>query len=152
MNLFDAEQLAKSLIRQYNPGINFAWSRTKNAMGDYSWANRRLRLSKVLVPLMTEEEVINTIKHELAHSMAPAGSGHGPEWQRIMISVFNLPPNRCSTVDIDLTKIKGTWRALCPNGHKGNAVYMRRPTRERSCGKCSSHFDPRYLLTYVRST
>lgn len=150
MRLGEAECLAKRLIAEYNPNVTFAWSRTKNSFGDYYWKSKRIRLSSVLVPQMTEEEVSNTVKHEIAHSLSPAGHGHGPIWQSFMVNMFGLPPNRCSDIEVDLTKIKGTWRSVCPNGHRSDIVFMRKPSKIRSCGKCSPVFDNRYLLTYIK--
>ena len=151
MNLFDAEILAKQLIAEYNPGLNFEWSRSKTAIGDYMWSRRRLRLSRVLIPLMKRDDVIVTIKHELAHSLAPVNSGHGWEWKRIMINTFNLPAHRCSRADINLSQVPNSWRSRCPNGHVGTKTYMRKPTALRSCGKCNpGRFDSRYIVTYVQ--
>jgi SprT protein len=149
MDLFDAEILAKQLISQYNPGVEFSWSRAKNAFGDYHWAANMIRLSKVLTPLRPESEVRNTIMHEIAHSLTPRDTGHGRAWQIQMIK-FGLKPERCTKTVADLTKIGKYWYGVCPSGHKVGQ-WSRKPNAPRSCSKCSKYYNPAYKIKYVQS-
>jgi predicted SprT family Zn-dependent metalloprotease len=149
LNLFDAEILAKELISRYNPGVTFAWSRTKNTFGDYHYSGRILRLSKVLTPMRPESEVRNTIMHEIAHSLVPPGTKHGRAWQLQMLK-FGLKPEACSKTVADLSKVPGAWAGICPSGHIVGR-WMRKPSVVRSCSKCSPVYNAKYRIKYFQS-
>ncbi len=144
MDLFDAEILAKTLISHYNPGVQFAWSRTKKSYGDYFWSRNLIRLSSVLIPLMPIEEVTNVIMHEIAHSLCPPGEGHGPKWRAQMIK-FGLKPERCSTTSADLAALPGNWYAVCPKHGRTGDYFLRKPRLARSCTRC---YPGRYNAEY----
>lgn len=149
MDLFEAEVLAKELISQHNPGVQFSWSRSKNAFGDYHWSGNIIRLSKVLTPLRPASEVRNTIMHELAHSLTPANTRHGRAW-RIQMIKFGLKPESCTKTVADLTQIGSYWYGMCPSGHNVGQ-WSRKPSAVRSCAKCDKYYNPKYKIQYFRA-
>jgi hypothetical protein len=147
LDLFDAEILAKELIAQYKPGIQFSWSRSKNVFGDYHHANNLLRLSKLLTPLRPEYEVRATIMHEIAHALTSADTGHGRAWKLQMMK-FGLEPKACSKTVADLSKLPGvSWSGICPSGHIVGK-WARKPSAVRSCSKCSPVYNANYRIKY----
>ena len=110
----------------------------------------RIQLSRYLVELNTEEEVMKTIKHEVAHALAPARAGHGPAWKRIMTDVMNLPAERCyneAGTDRSVVLPPPKYIGTCPKGHvRGKA---RMPRGERSCAECCRYFNRDFLITYT---
>lgn len=146
----DVEITAKALLIKHGlHNWNFEWDSARKRFGKCSHRSRTISLSKVLTPLRSHEDVLNTILHEIAHALVGAGNGHNHVWRTKFIQIGGNG-QRCGN-DIEDTKrleIKGGWIGTCPNGHIHRRY--RKPTRESSCGKCSSKFDERYILTYVK--
>jgi predicted SprT family Zn-dependent metalloprotease len=148
MELFDAEILAKQLMSKYIPEYKFAWSREKRTYGRCDYRNKTIILSAPLTPLCPEEDVRNTILHEIAHALTPKAK-HGKAW-KIQMLKFGLSPDRCmEDSHIDRSQLNG-WRATCKGCAKVHEM-IRKPRLERSCGACSKgQFNPDFLLTYVK--
>lgn len=66
----------------------------------------RIRLSKYIVRL-APEDIIDTIRHELAHVVAGIEAGHGSAWRAAAVGVGALP-ERCSRNDM-MTDEDATW-------------------------------------------
>lgn len=108
-------------------------------------------LSKKLVELNDEAEVIDTILHEIAHAIAGHKAGHGREWQEVCKKI-GAKPIRCyslATVKTPPPAFVGT----CPN-------CSRKVTRHRrsniACGTCCKRhnggkFNPEYLFVWERA-
>lgn len=146
MNLFEAEVLAKQLISDYVPNYTFAWMSRKRTNGYCDYANKIIALSRHLTALRDKNSVETTIMHEIAHALTP-GAGHGTAWKLQMLK-FGLAPDRCSQDKVDTATISN-WRSVC-KVHGTTGYFIRKPRLERSCGKCSSRFNPAHLLDYVR--
>lgn len=69
-----------------------------------------IKLNDYFLTTETEDMLGDTIPHELSHIVCHwlfprAKQAHGPEWKRIMRSIFNTEPSRCHNYDIaDLKK------------------------------------------------
>jgi hypothetical protein len=61
-------------------GWTFTWDRAKNRFGACRYARKQISLSFPLTALGAEDEVTNTIIHEVAHALTP-GAGHGYAWR-----------------------------------------------------------------------
>lgn len=71
----------------------------------------RIELSIHLVERNGDDEIRDTILHEIAHALAGQRAGHGPRWRQIAQAI-GARPERCSlTADMP----KGRWLAVCPN-------------------------------------
>jgi predicted SprT family Zn-dependent metalloprotease len=149
VDLHSAEILAKELIGRYNPSIQFKWSRTKQAFGDFSYSTRTIRLSNVLTPKCTEAEVRDTIMHEIAHSLCPPATGHGPVWQ-LKMQEFGLKPSKSTRIEAEaeLDNLPGNWYGVCPSGHRCKKVFSRKPRKVRSCFECSPSYNPKFDLVW----
>jgi predicted SprT family Zn-dependent metalloprotease len=147
MNLRDVEFLARTLIHQHVPTYRFEWMRAKKIYGHCDYANKTIRLSSILMSLVSDTEVYETIMHEIAHALQPKAK-HGLAW-KLQMQKFGLPANRCGTNIADLdSEALYTWVGICPAGHK-TGKWMRKPRAVRSCGKCSRTYNPAYRLTYT---
>lgn len=91
MDAYKAQQLALELMREHDllaDGWRFAWSRGKRQLGAAQirrTRNRRtgqvieektIKLSRHLVALNGEDEIRDTILHEIAHALAGLKNGH----------------------------------------------------------------------------
>jgi len=89
MNLGRAAGLAEGELaeakRRYPQlqGWRFAWNKRKTSFGLCRFKTSTVELSLFLTSLENDEaEVIDTVRHEIAHALAGAKAGHGSEWQR----------------------------------------------------------------------
>jgi len=143
MKLKDAEQLAIALIKEHKLiAWDFGFDNAVRRFGYCNWKERKISLSKVLVELNPIEQVQNTILHEIAHALAPLGSGHNEVWRKIAISIGD-DGGRLYDNAIVKTPPK-RYIATCPNGHTA----LRNKKGKISCGKCSPKFNKKYLFKY----
>jgi predicted SprT family Zn-dependent metalloprotease len=53
-----------------------------------------IQLSLPYIEVASDEDILDTIRHEIAHALAPRGSGHGRLWQ-LQCLVTGCRPERC---------------------------------------------------------
>jgi len=138
MNLYLARDLARTLIRQH--GLvqwSFAYDHARRRFGSCQPTRKVITLSKHLVFLNDEEQVRDTILHEIAHALTP-GDGHGRRWRAKCLEV-GAKPSRCYT-DEDVTSPPRRPAAFQMGCERcGWWVDRRRQTRRRLvCKACRS--------------
>ncbi|HET7397569.1 MAG TPA: SprT-like domain-containing protein [Intrasporangium sp.] len=94
-------------------------------------SSRTISLSAHLTALHPEEEVRDTILHEIAHALVGARHGHDAVWRAKALEI-GCSGQRCSSVDAP--RLEGPWAGTCPAGHVVRR--HRRPTRVGLCGLC----------------
>ncbi len=118
--------------------------RARRRAGLTDHARRRITLSRALMELYSEEEVRETVLHEIAHARVGARHGHDAVWaaeaRRIGASGRRLVPREAPTV-------AGRWVGTCPSGHTVNR--MRRPAAPMACARCGRRFSLANLLTWT---
>lgn len=109
-------------------------------------------LSSISLPLCSDEEIINTIRHEMAHAIVGVNHGHDNVWRRKHIELGGNGERTYSMKKEQATTISKFYKYIgtCPNGHQHPV--QRLPKREHSCGLCSRKFDRRYIITYKLNT
>jgi predicted SprT family Zn-dependent metalloprotease len=154
MDLREAEVLAESLIEEYVPGTKLVWTRsvtvhalTRFRLRGGELIDTEIAISRPATRLCDLVEVRDTILHEIAHVLVGPGHGHGAAWQAVAKSVGAKPQENGDT---DIRAQLAPWVGTCPAGHVSTARYYRKPTRQRSCGKCCKSFHPDHLLTYEK--
>lgn len=111
-----AKNQAEGLLEDYKSrGIigkkwTFAWNRCKTIYGYCSYTTKQIYLSKPYVEAATEEDILDTIKHEIAHIIAGPKAGHGPKWKRVCLRVGAMPKR---TVDV-IKSIPAKYTGVCP--------------------------------------
>ena len=95
MELAQARKLAEDLMRLHKllPKWSFKFDRSKVSFGKCYYAKKQISLSQYLVELNEEDEVRDTILHEIAHALTP-GDGHGPLWKAMCVRI-GANPARC---------------------------------------------------------
>lgn len=99
MKLAEIQALAQELIVKHLPDAlfedtsewGFAWNDRIDALGLCSYRKKMIYLSKRWTRNLPQEEVLDTILHEIAHALAGSKAAHGPEWQRIAVSIGAKP-------------------------------------------------------------
>ena len=145
MTLTLARKLAQRLMQlhELSPEWSFRFDRSKVRFGRCNYAKREISLSRHLVQLNGEEQVRDTILHEIAHALAPRGAGHRPIWRSVALSI-GCNARRCYGEEVvrPTPKYKGT----CPSCKR--VIYRHRRTAI-ACGICTPVFDKKYAFIWT---
>lgn len=157
MNQHQAQQLALDLMREHGllaDGWQFQWSRGKRQLGlchiKRVWDARKLayvetkmiKLSRYLVALNEEDEVRDTILHEIAHAIAGLKNGHNHAWKRVCRQI-GARPERLAGNEVNMPE--GRYSVICGQCDRTLQQRHRRPHPRRLrrgyckvCGPSSS--------------
>lgn len=132
------------------------WStRLRSTAGLASYSDRSLILNAAL-PLISEQEVDRTLRHELAHLVAQTRAAHrriaphGPEWKKACRDLGLANESRCHHLPLLRRSIPRKFLYLCPNC--GAKVPRVKPLRRKeACLPCcrkynSGRYDSRFRL------
>lgn len=141
-------RLVRQMMNQHGlTAWKINWSRAKKTHGRCFHDTRVLEFSAVAFGLIGEDEVRNTILHEIAHALAGPGHGHDSTWVRIHRSIGGTGAQYV-TKEAAQT-IPTAWVGKCPNGHTSGGMH-RAPLRVKGCGKCSRSFTPENLFAWYQ--
>ena len=161
--------MAKDLISQHLPGVGvrFEWDNAVKRFGRCQFTRVQgilkptlISLSRILTYQNDEDQVRDTILHEIAHALAGHKAGHGYMW-KAMARKVGANPNRCydtATVVADHHQ-QSPYVDVCRHCGFERPRYKRparnvRPKAHKAC--CDKYnygrFSDKYLLeTKVRS-
>jgi predicted SprT family Zn-dependent metalloprotease len=82
MNLQTADAIAHRLVSQHlaGQGWRIRWNNNRGRMGVCKHSVKTLEFSALLFRHIDENEVVDTITHEIAHAMVGPGQGHNWVW------------------------------------------------------------------------
>lgn len=145
MELGEARELATALMARHGlQGWRLTFDNAKTRAGICRPGTREIGLSRPLIRLYTVEQVTETVLHEIAHALVGAEHGHDAVW-RAAAQRIGCSGTRC--VPAGVPRVEGSWVGFCPAGHRTTA--HRRPTRVRSCSRCSRAFDRRAVFAWT---
>lgn len=145
MDLRDAFALAEHLLDQHGPaGWTVTLDSAKQRAGVCRFGPREIGLSAPLTVLHSQEQVRDTILHEIAHALVGPRHGHDAVWRRTALAI-GCTGARC--VPADAPRVEPAWLGVCPAGHTTGR--HRRPERVMTCGRCASRFDLAHLYTWT---
>jgi len=145
MELDQAARLGRELLDEH--GLHdwvVVFDRAKRRAGVCRYGRKEIGLSAPLTSIHPEEEVRDTILHEVAHALVGARHAHDEVW-RATARRIGCSGLRCTSQDAP--RIEGGWMGTCPAGH--SLTRHRRPERPASCRSCSTAFDLAHLLTWT---
>jgi len=143
MLLHEAEQLARQLMDQHGvtaDGWVFAWSNGKRQLGCAQVRRRRdprtrkivetksIKLSRHLVRLNDEDEVRDTILHEIAHAIAGIEHGHDATWKAVCRRI-GARPQRLAGEEVNV--VEARYTLMCGTCDKALGKRHRRIRKER---------------------
>ena len=145
MVIKNAESLALIAMTEHGlleKGWKFKFDRAHRRFGYCSYREKTISLSKPLVELNDQEQVMDTILHEIAHALTGKGNGHNAKWRAKCVEI-GARPNRCYS-SAEVNEPKPRWLGTCPNGHKT----YRHKRRRISCGRCSPKWNPELMFVW----
>lgn len=150
MKIADAEKLALELIEEHLPGKNwrFRFDRANSRFGCCHDTLRLITLSKVLTELNDEDEVRNTILHEIAHALAGCEHHHDKVWKKKCVEIGARPQRCYSKFTVTTPDPKDPkYLLVCRNCGRTRRAWKKRYC---SCGKCSNGvFNPEYVMECI---
>jgi len=145
MDLRDAYAYAESLLEYHGlADWRVEYDSAKRRAGICRFREQVIGLSAPLTTLHSEEEVRDTILHEIAHALAGPGHGHDHVWQQIAVRIGSSG-ERCTSSEAP--QVEPAWLGVCRAGH--TLGRHRRPERVVTCGECSSLFDPAHIFEWT---
>lgn len=123
-------------------GWVFEFDNAKRRLGNCSHARRRISLSRHYIPLLTKEEIKDTILHEIAHALVKSKHGHDAVWRQKAIEIG------CNgqRLYIGAAKVKRKFKGTCP---KCGKVILRHRRTQIACGRCcNGNFNPAYMFMW----
>lgn len=127
-----------------DPSWTFAFDAAKKRAGACDYTRRRVTLSRYLAELHEDDDVHQTLLHEVAHAIAGPEAGHGPAWRSVARELGYVGG---ATHRLEVATDQARWLGVCPNGHE--IARFRRPGRRAvSCASCSRTFDRRFLVVW----
>jgi len=103
----------------------------EKTLGLCEYFPKYLRLSTSFVDLNDEDLVEQVCRHEIAHALAGAGTGHGPVWQATAIQCGVIDPAATCSANV----VPGRYRATCPTCSKEYTMHRRPKTRNGGQGR-----------------
>lgn len=125
---------------------SFAFDNAKTRAGLTNYRKRTITVSRYLAGKWSDDDIHQTLLHEVAHAMAGHDAGHGPTWRRIARDIGYVGGR---THRGEIAHETAKWIGVCPQGH--THYRFRRPTRDSSCGHCAPRaggFNPRYVISW----
>lgn len=152
MELVTAKKLAIQLMAQHGlfaNGWSFAFDNARRRLGCCKYRIRTITLSTRWVEVLGEDEVRDTILHEIAHALVGAGHGHDWVWRKKALEI-GCNGNRTHQCADDKTP-EAKYIAVCHGcGKKHQRNRMPKHNRASSCGICSPRvYNENYRLTFV---
>ena len=146
MRIDEAVARARALMDQHGlTGWRLVLDNAKTRAGVCRPGRKEIGLSRVLTPLHSEAEVIDTVLHEIAHALVGAEHGHDAVWRAKALQI-GCSGARC--VSADAARPQAPWTGTCPAGHEVRR--HRQPVRVQSCRKCSPSFDLGALISWTK--
>lgn len=148
MDIFKANKIGLELMEKHGLtalGWKFQMDNAKRRFGVCKHRSKVVSLSLPLTQLNSEEQVTDTIIHEIAHALVGPKQGHGPVWKAKAIEI-GCKPERCYGEDV--LQPKGKYTADCPDcGYTFVRIKKVKRGRKYSC-HCQKTFNPNKTLKW----
>lgn len=157
MTQIEIQRACAALLREHGLGSwTIGFDRSPSRLGSTSHRNSKITFSLRLLALVSREEAMDTVIHEVAHARVmpgrkPASKGklgrwihHGPEWRKIFIEMGGSGRTAISGLD---RVVGGKYRVTCKSCDLLTYRDRWRKGAEFSCPRCGpSRYSPKYKL------
>lgn len=139
MKLEDARKMAGELLERH--GLD-EWhfhmnGRYKTRFGNCNCRDKVISISSRLTKLNSEEEVRNTILHEIAHALTP-NHGHDKMW-KMKAKQIGCDAERCYSRNEVITPPRKSYTYECLNCGRTHKRYKK--TYKLACRKCCDKYN-----------
>jgi len=117
----------------------------KQRAGVCMYGPKRISLSRYHIASATDDDIHQTLLHEVAHAMAGPGTGHGKLWKETAERIGYVG-NR--TYSGSIADDVAPWVGTCPAGHVH--YRHRRPRHPMGCGKCSRKYSANHPVVWIQ--
>ncbi len=112
LNQYNTASYARQLMNQHGLGHwTFEYDRAKRRAGCCKHRRQTITLSYHFVCRNSDDEIKDTILHEIAHALAGPKVGHGPAWKAICRRIGAKPVRCYDSAKVDMPK--GRYKAVC---------------------------------------
>ena len=100
--------------------------------------------------MLRDDEIKDTLLHEIAHALAGPKAGHRYEWKRICLQIGATP----SAIAYQLSASPvSKWTGVCANGHTIARHALTEKAKQVACTKCcvaynNGRFSSLYTFTW----
>ena len=125
--------------------LRFDNSKRRAGLCCESWKGNYISLSRVVMPLKTDESVKDTILHEIAHALVGCKHGHNSVWVR-KAKEIGCKGERCYKESAfveggkEAILSQAKYHMTCQNCGNVSAAH-RKPKRKKACGKCCRKYN-----------
>jgi hypothetical protein len=151
MDIKQVETMVAQQMRQHglsDAGWRFRWDNSQRRAGVCKYHAKVIGLSKPLMSIWTEEAVMDTITHEVAHALVGAEHRHNHVWRAKHIELGGSGRALYQNSE-DRPAAPATWIGRCPKAGHEHAAY--RPRRAPvSCGICSKRWDDDNIIVWTK--
>ena len=125
--------LAITLMQRHGLSVidwKFAFDNARRRLGYCSYRKKTISLSKNYLPILDEEEIKDTILHEIAHALVPRKNGHNGVWRQKAIEI-GCNGKRLYQGE---AHVEAKYMGTCPTCGR---IITRHRRKTISCGRCS---------------
>lgn len=137
MDTHEIKAWSKILMERHGlieAGWKFELNDRKRAVGLCNYRTKTLHFS-VHFLTNSEEEIVNTLLHEIAHALVGSGHGHNDVW-RAMAYTVGCTGERCAAVGTVSTAEPKYMKSCDTCGWEKGVYRVTASTRRRICNKC----------------
>lgn len=133
MDLEELDEMARQEFKKYGlRGWTFGLAKARRRLGVCKFKAKRIEIGAYYARHNPTENVLDTLRHEIAHALAGPAAKHGPRWKAIAIRL-GAKPQSCETAD-EVVVEPGDWQATCPACNK--TIHLYRAPRSLTGYRC----------------
>ncbi len=137
MELKKLEEAATEQLAKHNlAGWTFRLANTKRRLGVCKHRTKRIEISEYYAVHNTDEAVLDTLLHEIAHAIAGPEAAHGPVWKAVAVRL-GATPRSCDDSP-DTVVEPGDWQTTCTACNRTHHRYKRPKTLTGYRCKCEA--------------
>lgn len=141
MNKHNAAVFCHDLLESeglLSQGWSFTIMNSVKKLGECVYRDKQIRVSRKLINEGSDDEVIETIRHEVAHALAGPGVKHGKQWKDIALRLGIKNPGPTKAVSYTCHKYEVVC-SICDKVLQERANRMPQARLQRSyCKSCGA--------------